>query len=140
LGASYGGWMINWINGHTDRFKCLVTHDGLFDQHSFYYATEELWFPEWDMGGIPWEHPEMYEKWSPSKHVANWKTPTLILHGGKDFRCPETEGIAVFNALQRKGIPSKFLYFPDEGHWIMKSLNSIRWHDTVLGWLARWLK
>ena len=140
LGASYGGWMINWIAGHTDRFQCLVSHDGGFDERSSYYTTEELWFPEWEYGGTPWEKKMPYEHFSPSEYVANWKTPMLVIHGALDFRLPETEGMAVFTALQRRGVPSKFLYFPDENHWVLKSKNSILWHETVIGWLDQWLK
>ncbi|HYC12586.1 MAG TPA: S9 family peptidase [Nitrososphaerales archaeon] len=139
LGASFGGWMVNWINGHTDRFKCLVNHDGGFDQFSFYYSTDELWFPEWEFGGTPWERPELYEKFSPSRYVANWKTPTLVIHGAKDFRLTETEGISTFTALQRRGIPSQLLYFENEGHWVLDARDSILWHDTILSWLDRWL-
>ncbi len=140
LGASYGGYMINWIAGHTDRFKCLVSHDGEFDTRASYYMTEELWFPEWEHGGLPWEPGTTYEKWSPALSVANWKTPMLVIHGAKDFRLPETEGFSTFTALQRRGIPSKLLYFPDENHWVLKAKNSILWHDTVIGWLDQWLK
>jgi len=139
LGASYGGYMINWINGHTNIFKCLVNHDGLFDMQSFYYTTEELWFPEWEMVGTPWENPEAYQKWSPSKYVHKWKTPCLVIHGGTDFRVPLSEGIATFTALQRQGIPSEFLYFPTENHWVLSAANSILWHDSVLEWLNRWI-
>jgi dipeptidyl aminopeptidase/acylaminoacyl peptidase len=138
LGASYGGYMINWINGHTDRFRCLVSHDGELDVKSSYYSTEELWFPEWEFGGTPWEHPEGYEKVSPEAFVAQWKTPMMVVHGAKDFRLPETEGFGVFTALQRRGIPSQLLYFPDENHWVLKPRNSVRWYDTVLAWLDRW--
>jgi len=140
LGASFGGWMINWINGHTNRFKCLVNHDGGFDEFVSYFTTEELWFPEWEFKGLPWEHPDLYLKFSPSRYVANWQTPTLVIHGAKDYRVVETEGIATFTALQRKGIPSEFLYFPDENHWVLKRKNSILWYETVIGWLDRWLK
>jgi dipeptidyl aminopeptidase/acylaminoacyl peptidase len=141
LGASYGGFMINWIQGNwPDRFKCLVDHDGTFDQRMMYYSTEELWFPEWEMGGTYWQHPELYEKNNPVSFVARWKTPMLVVHSGNDYRIPVTQGIAAFNTLQRKGIPSEFLYFPDENHWILKPANSILWHDTVLAWLDRWLK
>jgi dipeptidyl aminopeptidase/acylaminoacyl peptidase len=140
LGASYGGYMINWMAGQTDRFKCLVSHDGEFDLKNGYYTTEELWFPEWEQRGTPWERPESYERWSPSEHVARWKTPMLVIHGARDYRLPETEGFAVFTALQRRGVPSKFLYFPDENHWVLKAKNSILWHDTVIGWLDQWLK
>ncbi|HXU13430.1 MAG TPA: S9 family peptidase, partial [Candidatus Binatia bacterium] len=140
LGASYGGYMINWIAGHTDRFKCLVSHDGEFDTRTSYYTTEELWFPEWENGGLPWEPGTTYERWSPALSVQNWKTPMLVVHGAKDFRLPETEGFSAFTALQRKGVPSKLLYFPDENHWVLKAKNSILWHDTVIGWLDQWLK
>jgi dipeptidyl aminopeptidase/acylaminoacyl peptidase len=140
LGASYGGWMVNWINGHTDRFRCLVNHDGGFDEFSSYYATDELWFPEWEFGGTPWTKPELYEKFSTGRYVANWKTPTLVIHGAKDYRLTDTEGISTFTALQRRGIPSQLLYFQDEGHWVLKPRDSILWHETILSWLERWLK
>jgi dipeptidyl aminopeptidase/acylaminoacyl peptidase len=140
LGASYGGWMINWINGHTDRFRCLVNHDGGFDELANYYTTEELWFPEWEFKGTPWEKPELYEKFSPSRYVANWKTPTLVIHGAKDYRLVDVEGIATFTALRRRGIPAQLLYFPDENHWVLKAKNSILWHETIMAWLDRWLK
>ncbi len=140
LGASYGGYMVNWIAGQTDRFRCLVSHDGSFDEVSAYYTTEELWFPEWEYHGAPWENPALYEKWSPNRYVQNWKTPMLVIHGAMDFRLVETEGISVFTALQRRGIPSLLLHFPDENHWVLKSKNSILWHETVIGWLDRWLK
>jgi dipeptidyl aminopeptidase/acylaminoacyl peptidase len=141
LGASYGGYMINWIAGNwSDRFKCLVAHDGNLDERFSYFATEELWFPEWEHGGTPWDNPQGYAKHNPVDFVKNWKTPTLVVHGGKDFRVVETGGFATFTALQRKGIPSKFLYFPDENHWVLKPQNSVLWHDTVLDWLDRWTK
>ncbi len=141
LGASYGGYMINWIAGRwPDGFKCLVNHDGLFDQRAMYYTTEELWFPEWEQGGPYFENPEAHEKWNPVNYVANWKTPMLVAHGGLDYRVPDGQGIATFTALQRRGIPSRFLYLPDEGHWVLHTANSLLWHDTVLGWLDRWLK
>ncbi len=139
LGASFGGYMVNWIAGRTDRFKCLVSHDGEFDEKGSYYTTEELWFPEWEFGGTPWENKALYERFSPSEYVQNWKTPMLVIHGALDFRLPETEGFSVFTALQRRGVPSKFLYFPDENHWVQKSKNSLLWHETVLGWLDQWL-
>lgn len=141
LGASYGGYMINWIAGNwADRFDCLVSHDGNLDERFAYFATEELWFPEWEHGGPPWENPEGYEKHNPLLHVDKWQTPMLVVHGAKDFRVVETEGLATFTALQRRGIPSQLLYFPDENHWVLKPANSILWHDTVLAWLDRWLK
>jgi dipeptidyl aminopeptidase/acylaminoacyl peptidase len=141
LGASYGGFMINWIAGNwSDRFKCLVNHDGNLDERFAYYATEELWFPEWEHGGTPWENPEGYAKHNPIDHVGKWKAPMLVVHGGRDYRVVYTEGVATFTALQRRGIPSKFLYFPDENHWVLKPANSILWHDTVLAWLDQWTK
>ena len=138
-GASYGGFMINWINGKTDRFKALVCHDGNLDEQLAYFDTEELWFPEWEHGGTPWANPAGYAKHNPIDLVANWKTPTLVVHGGLDFRVVETQGMSTFTALQRKGIPSRFLYFPDENHWVLKPQNSKRWHDEVLAWLDRYL-
>ncbi|MCU0244559.1 MAG: S9 family peptidase [Acidobacteria bacterium] len=141
LGASYGGYMINWIAGNwSDRFKCLIAHDGNIDERAAYFETEELWFPEWDHMGTPWENPQNYEKHNPANFIKNWKTPMLVVHGGQDFRVVETQGIGSFNVLQRRGIPSKFLYFPDENHWVLKPANSILWHDTVIGWLDQWLK
>ncbi len=140
LGASYGGFMINWINGHTDRFKALVCHDGNLDERMAYYDTEELWFPEWDHGGLPWEKPENYTKHNPIDHVKNWKTPTLVIHGALDYRVVDTQGMSTFTALQRKGVPSKFIHFPDENHWVLKPQNSKLWHEEVLGWLDRWTK
>jgi dipeptidyl aminopeptidase/acylaminoacyl peptidase len=143
LGASYGGYMINWIAGQTGRFRCLVNHDGNLDELAAYYMTEELWFPEWDKGGVPWENPEGYAKHNPVGHVKAWaehKTPMLVIHGRNDFRVVDTQGLATFNALQRLGIPSKLLYFPDENHWVLKPQNSIQWHETVIGWLDEWLK
>jgi len=140
LGASYGGYMINWIAGHTDRFKCLVVHDGNIDERMAYFDTEELWFPEWEHKGTPWENPEGYRKHNPVEFVKEWKTPTLVIHGGLDFRVVDTQGLSTFTVLQRKGIPSKLLYFPDENHWVLKPANSILWHDTVNGWLDQWLR
>jgi len=141
LGASYGGYMINWIAGNwPDRFKCLVNHDGNLDERMAYFDTEELWFPEWEHGGTPWDNPEGYEKHNPVNFVKNWKTPMLVIHGALDFRVVETQGMSTFTALQRKGIPSKFLYFPDENHWVLKPHNSIQWHNTVIDWLDQWVK
>ncbi len=139
-GASYGGYMINWILGHTNRFKALVSHDGLFNLESVYGATEELWFPEWEFGGTPWDNPEQYEKWSPHRFVKNFATPTLVIHGELDYRVPVDQGMQLFTALQRKGVPSKLLLFPDEGHWVLKPQNSKVWHQTVLDWFDQWLK
>jgi dipeptidyl aminopeptidase/acylaminoacyl peptidase len=139
LGASYGGYMVNWIAGSwPDRFKCLVSHDGNLDERAAYFDTEELWFPEWDHEGTPWTNPEGYQKDNPVDHVASWKTPMLVIHGGLDFRVVDTQGISTFTALQRLGIPSKLLYFPDENHWVLKPQNSIQWHETVIGWLDQW--
>ncbi len=141
LGASYGGFMINWIAGNwPDRFQCLVNHDGVFDQRMMYYGTEELWFPEWEQGGPYWQNPAGYEKHNPVLFVDRWKTPMLVVHGELDYRIPVDQGIAVFNTLQRRGIPSQLLVFPDENHWVLKPANSVLWHQTVLGWLDRWLK
>ena len=140
LGASYGGYMINWMAGHTDRFKTLVCHDGNLDERMAYYDTEELWFPEWEHNGLPWENPEGYAKVNPIEFVKNWKTPMFVIHGMKDYRIPYSQGLATFTALQRKGIPSKLLVFPDENHWVLKPANSLQWHENVLGWLDRWLK
>ncbi len=139
LGASYGGYMINWIAGQTDRFKCLVVHDGNLDERMAYYDTEELWFPEWENGGTPWTA-KSFGHHNPIDYVKNWKTPTLVIHGQKDYRVVYTQGISTFTALQRKGIPSRLLVFPDENHWVLKPANSLQWHDTVLGWLGEWLK
>jgi len=140
LGASYGGYMINWIHGHTDRFKALVVHDGNIDERLAYYNTEELWFPEWENKGTPWEKPEAYTKHNPIDFVKNWKTPTLVIHGALDFRVVDTQGMSTFTALQRKGIPSRFIHFPDENHWVLKPQNSKLWHDEVLGWLDTYTK
>lgn len=141
LGASYGGFMVNWIAGNwPDRFKCLVNHDGLFDMRSMYYSTEELWFPEWEHGGPYFQNPEGHEKHNPAHLVEDWRTPMLVIHGQQDHRVPLEQGLSTFNALQRRGIPSRLLFFPDENHWVLKPHNSLQWHDTVLGWLDRWLK
>jgi len=140
LGASYGGYMINWIAGQwPDRFRCLVNHDGVFDNRSMYYTTEELWFPEWEHGGPYYENPEGYEKHNPALFVDRWKTPMLVIHGQLDYRVPVTQGIAAFTALQRRGIESRFLYFPDENHWVLKPHNSIHWHEQVNAWLHQYL-
>lgn len=140
LGASYGGYMINWIAGQwPERFRCLVNHDGVFDTRSMYFTTEELWFPEWEMGGPYWESPEIHERHNPARFVDRWQTPMLVIQGALDYRVPEGQGIAAFTALQRRGVPSQFLHFPDENHWVLKPANSILWHDTVLAWLDRWL-
>ncbi len=136
-GASYGGFMIDWIATHTDRFKALVSHDGVYDNPSMYGETEEVWFDEWEFKGLPWEKESMALrlKWSPSSYVQNIKTPMLLVQGAKDFRVPEGQAFQLFTALQRRGIKSKLLYFPDEGHWVLKPQNSELWYKTVLGWL-----
>ncbi|TDB28228.1 S9 family peptidase [Stenotrophomonas sp. ATCM1_4] len=138
LGASYGGFMVNWIAGNwNEPWKCLVNHDGVFDQRAMGYATEELWFTEWEQGGTPYDVPQNYEKFNPVNHVANWKKPMLVVQGQLDYRIPVEQGLATFTALQRQGIESKFLYFPDENHWVLKPHNSVKWHDTVNDWLKQ---
>ena len=141
LGASFGGFMINWIAGNwSDRFRCLVNHDGNLDERLAYYNTEELWFPEWDHHGTPWDNPEGYAQHNPIDFVKNWRTPMLVVHGALDYRVVDTQGMSTFTALQRRGIPSKFLYFPDENHWVLQPANSILWHGTVMAWLDQWTK
>jgi dipeptidyl aminopeptidase/acylaminoacyl peptidase len=137
-GASYGGYMVDWIAGHTDRFRCLVSHDGVYNLASMFGATEELWFPMWELKGTPWDNPGLYAKWSPSSFVKNYKTPTLVVHGELDYRVPVSQGFEFFTALQLMNVPSKFLYFPDEGHWVLKPQNSELWYQTVLDWIDRW--
>jgi len=139
-GGSYGGYMVDWILGHTDRFKALVSHAGVYDLKSEYGVTEELWFPEWEFKGNPWDNPELYQRWSPDNFVKNFKTPTLVTHGELDFRVPINQGLELFTALQRRGIPSKMVYFPDEGHWVLKPQNSKLWYQTVGDWFDQWLK
>ncbi len=142
LGASYGGFMIYWIEGVWGApWKCLVDHDGVFDNFMMGYATEELWFSEWENGhATPWENPADYERFNPANHVADWKTPMLIIHSARDYRIPLEQGLAAFTALQRKGVPSAFLTFPDENHWVLKPQNSQMWQKTVLAWIERWTK
>lgn len=138
LGASYGGYMVNWIAGNwNEPWKCLVNHDGVFDTRSMGYVTEELWFTEWENGGTPFDKPQNYEKFNPVNHVAKWRVPMLVVQGEKDYRVPVDQGLSTFTALQRKGIESKLLYFPDENHWVLKPQNSILWHDTVNAWLKQ---
>jgi dipeptidyl aminopeptidase/acylaminoacyl peptidase len=137
-GASYGGFMINWICGQKNPFKALVSHDGVYDQRSMYGSTEELWFPEWEFNGTPYQNPELYEKWSPSNYAKNFATPTLVIHGEKDFRIPYTQAFQMFTALQRNGVPSKLLYFPDEDHFVRKPQNAHLWWKTVHEWIAEW--
>ncbi len=141
LGASYGGYMVNWIAGNwADRFRCLVNHDGIFDQRMMYYATEELWFPEWEHRGPYFDQTRNYERYNPANHVKNWKTPMLVVHGSLDYRVPLEQGLATFTALQRQGVESRFLHFPDENHWVMAPANSIQWHEQVTAWLDAHLK
>ena len=138
LGASYGGYMINWIAGNwNEPWKCLVNHDGVFDIRSMGYVTEELWFTVWENGGTPYDVPKNVEKFNPVNHVAKWRVPMLVVQGEKDYRVPVDQGLSTFTALQRKGIDSKLLYFPDENHWVLKPQNSILWHDTVNAWLKQ---
>ena len=137
-GASYGGYMIAWIAGHTDRFRALVCHDGVVDTRSMGLETEELWFTKWDFGGMPWES-ELYEKWNPIRHAAKFQTPTLVITSEKDYRVPFGQGLQFFTALQVQGVASKLLMFPDEGHWVLKPGNSRLWHATVMDWLHRYL-
>lgn len=140
LGGSYGGYMMNWISGNwPDGFKCLVNHAGIFDLRAMAYETEELWFDQWDNGG-PWTTRTDGEKWNPVNYVANWKTPTLVIHGEKDYRIPYSQSLAAFTALQQQGVESKLLVFPDENHWVLKPQNSIQWHRTVFDWLGKHLK
>lgn len=140
LGASYGGYMMNWIEGQwPDRFKCIVQHDGVFDARAMAYETEELWFDEWEHGGKAYfEDPQAFEKWNPVNYVAKWKTPQFVITGEKDFRIPYTQGLAAFTALQRRDIPSRLLVFPDENHWVLKPKNSRQWYREVIGWMNKW--
>ncbi|HLJ29209.1 MAG TPA: S9 family peptidase [Candidatus Angelobacter sp.] len=140
LGASYGGYMINWILGHTNRFQCLVSHDGMFNAESAYGSTEELWFNDWEFRGQPWTNRQLYRKWSPHEYAAQFKTPTLVVHGQLDYRLDVSEGFQLFTTLQRLKIPSKMLYFPDEGHWVLKPQNSQLWYKTVNAWVDNYLR
>jgi dipeptidyl aminopeptidase/acylaminoacyl peptidase len=140
LGASYGGYAINWIEGHTTRFKCLVSHDGMFNTESAYGTTEELWFNEWEFKGTPWTNRDLYRKWSPMLFATNFKTPLLVVHGQLDYRLDVSEGFQLFTTLQRLKVPSKMIYFPDEGHWVLKPQNSQFWYKTVNEWVDGWTK
>jgi dipeptidyl aminopeptidase/acylaminoacyl peptidase len=140
LGASYGGYAINWILGHTDRFKCLVSHDGMFNAESAWGTTEELWFNDWEFKGTPYDNRASYEKWSPHQYAKNFKTPTLVIHGQLDYRLDVSEGLQLFTTLQMEGVPSKMLYFPDEGHWVLKPQNSQLWYKTVNEWVDQWTR
>ncbi len=142
-GGSYGGYMVDWMAGHTGRFKALISHAGPYNKASMYGATEELWFEEHDMAGTPWTNPESYRKWSPATYAADfakYKTPTLVIGGEMDFRVPYTQDLEFFTALQREGVPSKLVIFPDEGHWILKPQNSQLWYKLFFDWLATYLK
>jgi len=139
-GGSYGGYMVNWMLGHTNRFKALVSHAGVYDLRSMAAETEELWFPLWEFRGMPWENPEVYEKWSPSYFVKEFKTPTLVLHGELDYRVPVGQGMQLFTGLQMQKVPSKMVLFPDEGHWIGKPQNTVLWYQTFLDWVGEWTK
>ncbi len=138
LGASFGGFMINWVLGQTARFKCLVSHDGMFNAESAWGTTEELWFNDWEFKGTPYDNREMYRKWSPHEYAKNFKTPTLVIHGQKDYRLDVSQGFDLFTTLQMEGVPSEMLYFPDEGHWVLKPQNSQLWYKTVNDWVDRW--
>ncbi len=138
-GGSYGGYMVDWILGHTTQFKALVSHDGVFDLRSMAGSTEELWFPMWEFKGMPWDNPDMYAKWSPSYFVKDFRTPTLVIHGEQDYRVPLEQGLQLFTALQLQKVPSKLLEFPDEGHWVLKPADSALWYHTVLDWIGEWV-
>ena len=140
LGASYGGYMADWILGHTDRFKCIVSHDGMFNPESAYGTTDELWFNEWEFKGTPWTNRELYRRWSPMLAETHFRTPTLVVHSQLDYRLDVSEGYQLFDTLQRMKIPSKMLYFPDEGHWILKPQNSQLWYKTVNDWVDQWTR
>ena len=140
LGASYGGYMANWVLGHTNRFRCIVSHDGMFNTYSAWGTTEELWFNNWEFKGTPYSNPEMYEKWNPRNSAKTFKTPTLVVHGQLDYRLDVSEGFQLFTTLQTMGVPSKMLYFPDEGHWVLKPQNSQLWWKTVNDWVDQWTK
>lgn len=138
-GGSYGGYMVNWINGHTSRFRALISHAGVFNLEAMYGATEELWFTDWEFGGPYWVNRSDYERYSPHRFAQNFRTPTLVIHGALDYRVPDTEGLQMFTALQRQNVPSRLLYFPDEGHWISRPQNQLVWWGTIHEWLARYL-
>jgi dipeptidyl aminopeptidase/acylaminoacyl peptidase len=139
-GASFGGFLVNWIAGHTNRFRALVVHDGIFNAETMAYTTEELWFDEHEHGGMPHEKRRAFLKFSPHLHVSRFRTPTLVVHGDQDFRCPVSEGLGMFTALQVMGVPSRFLHFADEGHWVTQPANAEVWYHEVVGWLMRHLE
>ncbi len=138
-GASYGGYMMNWFQGHTTRFRALVNHDGVYNTVSMYGGTEELWFPEWEFRGTPWSNPDLYERWNNAEYVEDFQTPMLVIHGAEDYRVPLTQGLEVFTALRRKGIRARLLYFPDEGHWVLQPQNAMVWWAEVYRWLADYI-
>jgi dipeptidyl aminopeptidase/acylaminoacyl peptidase len=140
LGASYGGYMMNWMLGHPNHFKCIVTHDGMFNAESAWGSTEEIWFNNWEFRGTPYDNRAMYQKWSPHQYAKNFKTPTLVIHSQLDYRLDVSEGFQLFTTLQMQGVPSKMLYFPDEGHWVLKPQNSRLWYKTVNDWVDQWTK
>lgn len=139
-GASYGGYMINWMHGQEfgKKFKAFVCHDGNIDERMAYYDTEELWFPEWEHNGAPWEDGSGYNTHNPADYVQNWHVPTLVVHGALDYRVVDTQGLSTFTALRRMGVPARLLYYPDENHWVLKPQNSIQWHNEVMSWLQKW--
>lgn len=140
MGGSYGGYLVNWIEGHTDRFRCLVSHAGPYNLESKYGSTDELWFPEWDIGGTPWENPEAYARWSPHQAVRDFKTPMLVVHGQNDFRVPVEQALQMFTALERLGVEARLLIFPDEDHFVSRPLNRKLWYATVVDWLKKHLE
>jgi dipeptidyl aminopeptidase/acylaminoacyl peptidase len=139
-GGSYGGYMVDWILGHSSRFKALVSHAGVYDLRSEAGETEELWFPFWEFGGTPWDNPDVYARWSPSNFVKEFRTPTLVIHGELDFRVPYGQGLQLFTALQMQKVPSRLLVYPDEGHWVLKPQNSVLWYKTFIEWIDQWTK
>jgi dipeptidyl aminopeptidase/acylaminoacyl peptidase len=132
--------MVNWMLGHTNRFKALVSHAGVFDIRSMASETDEVWFPMWEFKGMPWDNPEMYEKWSPANFSKDFKTPTLVFHGELDYRVPVGQGMQLFTSLQLHKVPSKMVLFPDEGHWILKPQNTAMWYSQFLDWVGEWTK
>jgi dipeptidyl aminopeptidase/acylaminoacyl peptidase len=139
-GASYGGYMINWLEGHTNRFNAVVSHDGVYDMESMAGSTEELWFNIWEMKGMPWKNRSLYERWSPNRFVKYFKTPMLVVQGANDFRIPDTQAMELFTALQLNDVPSKLLYFPDEYHFVTKPQNARLWWNTIFDWFDQYKK
>ena len=144
VGASFGGYTVYWLMGHhRDRFACMIAHCGVYNLESMYGSTEEIWFPKWDIGGAYWESPEVqrvYDRFSPHRFVKNWRTPLLVVHGEKDFRVPVTQAMEAFTAAQLNGVPSRFLYFPQEGHWVLEPQNGVLWHRVFFEWLEKYCK